>query len=145
MPLTAINHFFVRARDLEASRRFYCEALGMEVLPRPPIPFPGYWLGLNGVAHIHMGPAQVEHQELFYASDASRAVDGQTGVIDHIAFLATDPRGVRRRLEAQGVAYRPRAFPDARLYQILVEDPDGVVIELNFSGIDPEEWQASAG
>jgi hypothetical protein len=43
------------------------------------------------------------------------------------------------------VAYRPRAFPEARLYQILVEDPDGVVIELNFQGIDPAEWAASGG
>lgn len=145
MPLTELNHFFVRAQDLERSRRFYCEALGLEVVPRPPIPFPGYWLGLNGVAHIHMGPASVPQQEIFYAADGARAVDGQTGVIDHVAFLATDPRAVRARLEAHGIAYRPRAFAQARLFQILVEDPDGVVIELNFSGIDPTEWEASDG
>ena len=143
MPLTELNHYFVRARDLEQSRRFYVDALGFEVMPRPPIPFPGYWLGVNGQVQIHMGPEGMEKQELFYASDMSRATNGQTGVIDHVAFLASDPRGIRARLDAHGARYRQRAYPEARIYQILVEDPNGVTIELNFMGIEPAEWEAS--
>src|SRR5262245_25874797 len=41
MPLTELNHYFVRANDLEQTRRFYCEVLGFEVMPRPDFPFPG--------------------------------------------------------------------------------------------------------
>ena len=42
MPITELNHYFVRAKDIERSRRFYCDALGFEVMPRPSFPFPGY-------------------------------------------------------------------------------------------------------
>jgi catechol 2,3-dioxygenase-like lactoylglutathione lyase family enzyme len=142
MSLNALDHVFVRAADLEQSRRFYVEALGLEELPRPPIPFPGYWLGVNGQVQIHMGPASIPGQAQFYASDPARALDGHSGVIDHVAFRASDPRGVRARLERCGVPYRPRAYPEARIWQILVEDPNGVTIELNFVGIDPAEWDA---
>ncbi len=43
MPLIDLNHYFVRAKDLERSRRFYCDVLGFEVMPRPDFAFPGYW------------------------------------------------------------------------------------------------------
>src|SRR4051794_39543396 len=48
MPLTELNHYFVRTSDLQASRDFYCDALGFEEMPRPNFEFPGYWLGVNG-------------------------------------------------------------------------------------------------
>jgi hypothetical protein len=36
-----------------------------------------------------------------------------------------------------------RSFPDAKLFQIFLRDPDDVTIELNFLGevVDPEEWE----
>ena len=40
MALTELNHYFVRAKNLERSRSFYCDALGFEVMPRPNFPFP---------------------------------------------------------------------------------------------------------
>ena len=48
MPLTELNHYFVRANDLEKTKDFYVGVLGFEVMPRPNFPFPGYWLGVNG-------------------------------------------------------------------------------------------------
>jgi len=48
MPLTELNHYFIRANDLEKTKDFYCDVLGFEVMPRPSFPFPGYWLGVNG-------------------------------------------------------------------------------------------------
>ena len=42
MPIMRLDHFFVRANDLEVTRAFYCEVLGFEVMPRPDFPFPGY-------------------------------------------------------------------------------------------------------
>lgn len=47
MPLTGLNHYFVRANDLERSKNFYVDVLGFEVMPRPDFPFPGYWLGIK--------------------------------------------------------------------------------------------------
>jgi catechol 2,3-dioxygenase-like lactoylglutathione lyase family enzyme len=56
MPLTQLNHYFVRANDLEQTKDFSCRVLGFEVMPRPGFPFPGYWLGVNGQIQVHMGP-----------------------------------------------------------------------------------------
>ena len=141
MALQALDHVFIGAADLERSRRFYLDVLGFEELPRPPVPFPGYWLGVGGRVQIHMGPSNSADVAAFYASAAASGSPRHTGVIDHVAFSAADPCGVRARLDANGTAYRRRAFPLAGIYQILVEDPDGVCIELNFSGIDPAEWE----
>jgi hypothetical protein len=36
-----------------------------------------------------------------------------------------------------------RSFPDAKLFQIFLKDPDDVTIELNFLGeaVDPAKWR----
>ena len=34
MAIQRLDHYFVRARDLERSRHFYCELLGFAVMPR---------------------------------------------------------------------------------------------------------------
>ncbi|NNC63786.1 MAG: hypothetical protein HKN84_03290 [Gammaproteobacteria bacterium] len=40
-----------------------------------------------------------------------------------------------------GVPYRPRYLPESALYQIFVKDPNGIMIELNFFGVeDISEW-----
>ena len=43
MALT-LNHYSIRTTDLEASRRFYADVLGLTVGPRPDFPFPGLWM-----------------------------------------------------------------------------------------------------
>ena len=135
MPLTELNHYFVRANDLERSRDFYIDVLGLEVMPRPDFPFPGYWLGTNGKIQVHMGPAAIPNAELYYLGTPNNAANDNSGVIDHIAFLATDPEKFIEHFKKTGIAYRPRSFPDSELYQIFIKDPDGLTIELNFWGI----------
>jgi hypothetical protein len=63
--------------------------------------------------------------------------------VDHIAFLARDPREVRQRIQKNNVEMHFRSFPDAKLFQIFLKDPDDVTIELNFLGevVDPREWE----
>ena len=41
MPLTELNHYFIRANELEKTKDFYCDVLGFQVMPRPTFPFPG--------------------------------------------------------------------------------------------------------
>jgi len=145
MPLTELNHYFVRANDLERSRRFYCDVLGFEVMPRPDFPFPGYWLGVNGRIQVHMGPHGIPNSELYYLGTTPRSATDNTGVVDHIAFLATDPESFARRFEALGLPTRKRYFPESRLFQIFIKDPDGLSIELNFQGIASEPaWGAGS-
>jgi catechol 2,3-dioxygenase-like lactoylglutathione lyase family enzyme len=135
MPLTELNHYFVRANDLEKTKDFYCDVLGFEVMPRPNFPFPGYWLGVNGKIQVHMGPDGIDNAHLYYLGTPKSAATDHAGVVDHIAFLASEPGAFIRRFKERGVEYRPRSFPESDLYQIFVTDPNGLTIELNFFGL----------
>ena len=138
MPVTELNHYFVRTNDLERSRRFYCDVLGFAVMPRPDFPFPGYWLGVGGKIQVHMAPHGIPNSELYYVGTTAASATDNTGVVDHIAFLATEPEGFARRFEAIGLKARKRFLPEFHLFQMLVKDPDGLTVELNFPGIDNE-------
>jgi catechol 2,3-dioxygenase-like lactoylglutathione lyase family enzyme len=141
MPVTELNHYFVRANDLEATKNFYCDVLGFEVMPRPDFPFPGYWLGANGKIQVHMGPHGIKNSELYYLGTTPKNGTEDAGVVDHIAFLATEPEKFNTRFESLGMASRKRYFPEFKLFQMFVKDPNGLTIELNFHGITQEpDW-----
>lgn len=141
MPITELNHYFVRCKDLERSKAWYCEMLGFEPMPRPRFPFPGYWLGVNGKIQVHMGLAGVDNAQLYYRGTPPDAAADNAGVIDHIAFLAEDPIEFRERFEARQTHYWTRSLPEFDLYQIFVRDPDGLAIEINFFGLnDHPDW-----
>jgi len=135
MPVTELNHYLIRANDLERTKDFYCEVLGFEVMPRPDFPFPGYWLGVNGKIQVHMAQAGIPNSQLYFLGSPKNAATTNSGVIDHIAFLATDPDQFVGRLRKLGVPVHPRNFPESQLYQLFLKDPDGLTIELNFFGI----------
>jgi len=135
MPLTELNHYFVRTNNLERAKQFYCGVLGFEVMPRPDFPFPGYWLGVNGKICVHMGTHGVPNQELYYLGTTPKSATDNSGIVDHIAFLATEPEKFAQRFDETGLAFRKRYFPEFKLYQMFVKDPDGLTIELNFYGI----------
>ena len=40
MPVTELNHYFVRANDLEKTKDFYCDVLGFPSCPGRPSPSP---------------------------------------------------------------------------------------------------------
>jgi len=135
MPVTELNHYLIRCNDLERSKDFYCKVLGFEVMPRPDFPFPGYWLGINGKIQVHMAQAGVPNSQLYYLGSPKNAATSNSGVIDHVAFLATDPDRFVKHLKGIGVAIRPRNFPESQLFQLFIRDPDGLTIELNFFGV----------
>ncbi len=145
MAVTELNHYFVRSNDLERSRRFYCDVLGFQVMPRPDFPFPGHWLGVNGKVQVHLGTHGVPNSQLYYLGSSERSATDNSGVVDHICFLADEPEAFLRRLEALGLAVRRRYFSEFQLYQLLFKDPDGLTIELNFNGISADSpWSHGA-
>ncbi len=141
MPITELNHYFVRAKDIERSRRFYCDALGFEVMPRPSFPFPGYWLGVGGKVQVHMGLDGVPEEAAYYFGTSPASARDNAGVVDHIAFQGTDPEGLARRLTKMGLPARTRHIAEIALFQIFVADPDGLMIELNFPGVEIPPFQ----
>jgi|SRR5688572_1999779 len=143
MPVTALNHYLIVSKNLERSKKFYQEVLGLDVAERPDFGFPGYWLKTGDNICVHLAsqaPNKIRDQ--FLLKKHPKGTNG-SGSVDHIAFLAQDPEGVRNRIQKNKVDMHFRSFPDAKLFQIFLKDPDDVTIELNFLGevIDENEWK----
>lgn len=134
MPLSHIEHFLLQTADMEATRKWYVEVLGMRVGPNPDFKFPVFWLylGDKDVVHVTEGGKGVSENRKKYVGQQSDAVSG-TGVVDHIAFRATGLRDMLAHLKAQGVDFKQRRVDDQGLYQLFMFDPNGVKVELNYA------------
>jgi catechol 2,3-dioxygenase-like lactoylglutathione lyase family enzyme len=125
MPVEQLEHYTIRCRDLERTRDFYRDFIGLEVGPRPNFNFAGYWLYCGGVPVLH----------LVEARGGAGAADGDghsTGALDHIAFRGLDRDAMVAQFKRHDIAFREASVPDFKLHQVFVHDPDGILIELNF-------------
>ncbi len=131
MPLSRLEHYLVLTDDIDATRDFYSEALGMRVGFRPSLGFPGYWLYLGDVPCIHIAQwdSYRAHSERAGIPVSARAPG--TGPVDHIAFNATECDAVKARLGAQRIEFTENLVPGAGLTQLFLRDPNGVKIEIN--------------
>lgn len=131
MPLTKLEHYLVLADDMEATRDFYVQALGMHVGFRPPLAFPGYWVYVGDTPCIHIAEwkSYTAHSNEKGIEVSTRA--NGTGPVDHIAFNAHDYDEVVGRLERYGVKARRNEQPGGLLRQLFLQDPNGVKIEIN--------------
>jgi catechol 2,3-dioxygenase-like lactoylglutathione lyase family enzyme len=131
MPLTKLEHFLVLTDDIDATRDFYCQALGMHAGFRPPLGFPGHWVYVGDTPCIHIAEwvTYTAHSKAQGIECSTRA-DG-TGPVDHIAFIAQDYDEMVARLERCGVLARPNDVPGGAVRQLFLRDPNGVKIEIN--------------
>ena len=118
--IVGMNHFTVIAEDEAATLAFYVDLLGLSVGPRPDLGFPGAWLYAGG-------PQAVLHMYFGRPMPTTRA-----GVIDHMAFSATNLRGVKARFDARGIKYDLRQQVGAGTWQLFCFDPNGAKVELDF-------------
>src|ERR1051326_3917913 len=81
MALNALHHVTVQTNDLEATRDFYRDVLGLKVGFRPDLNFPGYWLYCGDVPVVHLVPR---------VNAIGGGPSDDTGPFDHFAFLASD-------------------------------------------------------
>ncbi|HEX6530776.1 MAG TPA: VOC family protein [Burkholderiales bacterium] len=143
MPITSLNHYLIVSRNLERSKKFYQDVLGLEVAERPDFGFPGYWLKTGDNICVHLASQNANKiRDQFLLKKHPRGTNG-SGSVDHIAFLAQNPEEVRTRIQKNKVEMHFRSFPDAKLFQIFLKDPDNVTIELNFLGevVDEKQWK----
>src|SRR5258706_12693127 len=108
MPVTELNHYLIRANNLERTKDFYCKVLGFEVMPRPDFPFPGYWLGINGKIQGHVAQAGEPNSELYYLGSPDNAARDNSGGIGHSAVPGTEPDQPVEPLSVVNVPRRPR-------------------------------------
>jgi catechol 2,3-dioxygenase-like lactoylglutathione lyase family enzyme len=131
MPLTKLEHVLVLTEDIEATRDFYRDAVGLQVGDRPPLEFPGYWLYAEDVPCVHVAErdAYTTHSATLGIT-ACPPADG-TGALDHLAFSADDHAEAVARLERSGVDAAQNTLPGVGMRQLFFEDPNGVKIEIN--------------
>ncbi|MFT4581756.1 MAG: catechol 2,3-dioxygenase-like lactoylglutathione lyase family enzyme [Gammaproteobacteria bacterium] len=132
MSLQSLDHFLVYASDLEVTKQFYVDTLGLELGVRPPFGFPGYWLYLEGRAVVHLAGDDGSGNYEKYLEKPKVTIDGGTGALDHIAFRCGDFDNFRTKLDSLDISYTHKVVPDFELQQLFVKDPDGLRIELNF-------------
>ena len=126
MPVGMLEHYTIRCASLDKTRDFYRDVLGLAVGERPNFPFKGYWLYLGGTPIVHLvDRAESESRDGAHAS-------GDTAALDHIAFRGIDLQATKATLKQHGLSYRENQVPGARITQLFVPDPDGILIELNF-------------
>jgi catechol 2,3-dioxygenase-like lactoylglutathione lyase family enzyme len=123
MRILDLNHVAILVSDVDRSRKFYQDVLGLEPIPRPAFDFPGAWFRIGAP-----GPDGKALQELHLIG---RRPETFTRPRDrHFAFRVDSIAAVEERLRARGVNYAPpKKRPDGAT-QIFLEDPDGHAIEL---------------
>jgi len=141
MSIGALEHVLVLADDIDGTRDFYCQVVGLSVGERPPLAFPGYWLYASdpgvgpgsGPACVHVAGRRA------YAAHAAELglevpeQDPGVGPVDHLAFSAADWDGLVARLERCGVTAVTNRVPGGPR-QAFIQDPNGVRVEINVSG-----------
>ncbi|HVI62423.1 MAG TPA: VOC family protein [Bradyrhizobium sp.] len=122
MSVGVLDHFNIRTRKLADTVRFYEDVLGLEKGPRPNFAFPGAWMYSEGKAVVHLVDIA--------ATDEPQKAD--SGVVHHVAFASRGFDGMKQRLNSRGMQFEARQVPGGDLWQIFVNDPNGVMIELNY-------------
>ena len=112
-------HTTLCVRNLEASRSFYGELLGLQEITERPLSFPGLWYDLgNAQLHLILDPG-------FHAPIASSDAWGRS---PHLALSVPDLSAIQQRIMHRGITYQASASGRAALF---VRDPDGNTIELS--------------
>ncbi len=113
-----MHHVSFAVADLEASKRFFCDTLGLPEDERPAFGFPGAWLAV-GDRQIH----------LIADPKAGQAGRGPTGRGDHLAMEVADLERVKNRLRECDIEFVEGKNEDLGMSQAFCSDPDGHTIE----------------
>lgn len=121
-----LDRFLNRARELDRIRDFFANVIGLRAGPRPDFPFPGYRMYSGHMPVVH--PAQNGDRP------APAGSEDDSGPIDHIAFTADNYAELTERPKAAGANFEERTVPGGAARQVFVHGPEGVRVEIRFSG-----------
>jgi catechol 2,3-dioxygenase-like lactoylglutathione lyase family enzyme/uncharacterized protein YunC (DUF1805 family) len=121
-----IDHVTLVVKDLERSRQFYVELIGMREIRRPAFSFAGLWFQA-GATQIHL------ISEFAGSGPAGNLLpeNRRTSRTQHLAFAVDDATVAATHLKTLHVPILsgPSPRPDGYI-QVFLTDPDGHVIEL---------------
>jgi glyoxylase I family protein len=134
LEIESIHHVSLPVTDLERSKAFYREILGLPELERPPFNFPGAWFGVGpNQLHLIVGENQTLRADKGVDSHDIHFAVRVRSFREALAFLG--PKGysedadglMKMKINEQGTA----GFP-----QIYILDPDRNVVEINAAKLD---------
>ncbi len=120
-----IDHVTLVVKDLEVSRRFYVDLIGMDEVSRPAFSFPGLWFRA-GKTLIHLIGEHDESGPGGYPDEVTRTNTRQ----HHLAFAVDDASAVADVLKHRDVPLVSdlKTRPDGAA-QVFAYDPDGHIVE----------------
>jgi catechol 2,3-dioxygenase-like lactoylglutathione lyase family enzyme len=129
MEIRKLDHAALLVKDVERSRYFYGQILGMKEVPRPAsFDFPGAWFSKASFQIHIIGEAEVGRAA--QVQPGYRRDEMARGYGAHIAFEVDDLEAAIRHLRAHDVEIvgGPRPRGDG-VQQMYVCDPDGYIVE----------------
>ena len=123
LQINALHHVAVCVTDIERSKRFYGDVLGLKEIARPTFPFAGAWYEMADGRQFHL-----------IVQERPRTLRGTTDIDlrdGHVALGVADFQRTVEHLRAAGVECVERPDNVTPWKQVYVTDPDGNVIELN--------------
>jgi lactoylglutathione lyase len=119
-------HTMIRVGNLDASKKFYCEALGMKVLRERDFPDGKFTLCFLGYGD------EADHTVIELTYNYGRAQYNLGDAFGHMAIGAPDIKVACERVRSLGykVTREPGPMAHGTTVIAFVEDPDGYKIEL---------------
>lgn len=126
LQVNSFDHLTLIVKDLESTRRFYVDTLGMTETERPNFDFPGAWFEIGNV-QIH---ATVAGELAGQAGWGDRQVKSISRG-HHFAFEVANMSAAVDQIKNLGIEIGagPKQRPDG-VHQVYIYDPDGHLVEL---------------
>ena len=132
MAVRSLDHVNIRTADVPGTATFFRDVLGLraEAAPGSPSIDQGCWIhDRDGRAIVHIGPLDAAYP----SDDALPFTPARgSGAVHHVALECDDLPGMLARLDAAELPVVRKDYPPANLYQLFVEERNGIILELNF-------------
>jgi catechol-2,3-dioxygenase len=125
MATIGLKHYKLRApRELlDKLKEFYCEVVGLEQGQRPLMEGFGYRLYAGGQDVLHLIQTHPDETRVTHVATT----------FDHVAFTCTERQEIEARLKRHSIPFETVQMPLTGKVQLLLKDPAGNGVELNFA------------
>lgn len=129
--MPGLDHVNLETTDLAGSVAFYRDVIGLDVRDPPGLdPARVQWMhDERGHAIIHLSTAGS------MLGETGHVRGRETGAVHHVALDCTGHDAMQALLTAKGLPFRNNHVVAIDLRQIFVEDPNGVLLELNYRSV----------